>query len=104
MIYHKTSTYLKLLQVFEWSAFQNLEVSTPALKTVLKSHFLWVGLKVFFVQAGASHVYAIEASPQMAAAARQIVKDNGFSNVVTVIEGLVEDAEIPVRMMTRFDS
>ena len=57
----------------------------------------------FFVQAGASHVYAIEASPQMAAAARQIVKDNGFSNVVTVIEGLVEDAEIPVRMMTRFD-
>ena len=62
------------------------------------------GTQSFFVQAGASHVYAIEASPQMAAAARQIVKDNGFSNVVTVIEGLVEDAEIPVRMMTRFDS
>ena len=51
------------------------EVSTPALKTVLKSHFLWDSK--FFVEAGASHVYAIEA-----AAARQIVKDNGFCDVV----------------------
>ena len=35
----------------------------------------------------------------MASAARQIVKDNGLSDVITVIQGFVEDAEIPVRMM-----
>ena len=34
----------------------------------------------------------------MAAAARQIVADNGLAGVVTVIQGRVEDAEIPVRM------
>ena len=47
-------------------------------------------------QAGASHVYAVEASWEMAAAARQIVADNGLAGVVTVIQGRVEDAEIPV--------
>lgn len=41
-------------------------------------------------------MYAVEASWEMAAAARQIVADNGLAGVVTVIQGRVEDAEIPV--------
>ena len=55
-------------------------------------------------QASASHVYVIEASPEMASAARQIVEDNGLSDVITVIGGFVEDVEIPVRMMIKFRS
>ena len=66
-------------------------ISPVSLITVLKSSAL-------LFQAGASHVYAIEASPEMASVARQIVKDNGLSDVITVIEGFVEDVEIPVRM------
>ena len=50
-------------------------------------------------QASASYVYVIEASPEMASAARQIVEDNGLSDVITVIGGFVEDVEIPVRMV-----
>ena len=41
-------------------------------------------------------MYAVEASWEMVAAARQIVADNGLAGVVTVIQGRVEDAEIPV--------
>lgn len=52
-------------------------------------------LSLFCAKAGAKHVYAIECS-QMADMAKEIVKANGFSNVITVIKGKVEEIELPV--------
>ncbi|KAI3956776.1 hypothetical protein MKW92_014027 [Papaver armeniacum] len=52
-------------------------------------------LSLFCAKAGAKHVYAIECS-QMADMAKQIVETNGFSNVITVLKGKVEEIELPV--------
>lgn len=52
-------------------------------------------LSLFCAKAGAKHVYAIECS-QMADMAKEIVKTNGFSEVITVIKGKVEEIELPV--------
>jgi protein arginine N-methyltransferase 1 len=52
-------------------------------------------LSLFCAKAGAKHVYAIECS-QMADMANEIVKANGYSNVITVIKGKVEEIELPV--------
>ncbi|KQJ89935.1 hypothetical protein BRADI_4g28570v3 [Brachypodium distachyon] len=52
-------------------------------------------LSLFCAKAGAKHVYAIECS-QMADMAKEIVKKNGFSDVITVIKGKVEEIELPV--------
>uniref|UniRef100_A0A0E0ERB6 Protein arginine N-methyltransferase 1 n=1 Tax=Oryza meridionalis TaxID=40149 RepID=A0A0E0ERB6_9ORYZ len=52
-------------------------------------------LSLFCAKAGAKHVYAIECS-QMADMAKEIVKTNGYSNVITVIKGKVEEIELPV--------
>ncbi|KAG8049615.1 hypothetical protein GUJ93_ZPchr0009g1190 [Zizania palustris] len=52
-------------------------------------------LSLFCAKAGAKHVYAIECS-QMADMAKEIVKANGFSDVITVIKGKVEEIELPV--------
>jgi len=52
-------------------------------------------LSLFCAKAGAKHVYAIECS-QMADMANEIVKTNGYSNVITVIKGKVEEIELPV--------
>ncbi|XP_062199597.1 probable protein arginine N-methyltransferase 1 [Phragmites australis] len=52
-------------------------------------------LSLFCVKAGAKHVYAIECS-QMADMAKEIVKANGYSDVITVIKGKVEEIELPV--------
>lgn len=48
-------------------------------------------------RAGARHVYAIEASPAAAAAARRAVASSGFGGQVTVLEGLASDQVLPVR-------
>ncbi|XVU23504.1 50S ribosomal protein L11 methyltransferase [Actinoplanes sp. CA-054009] len=48
-------------------------------------------------RAGARHVYAIEAAPTAAAAARRAVAASGFGARVTVIEGLSSDQVLPVR-------
>ena len=56
-------------------------------------------LSLFAAQAGAKKVYAVEASG-MAKHARKLVKQNGFDNVITVIESKVEDissAQIPLK-------
>ncbi|KAL5201157.1 hypothetical protein ABZP36_035511 [Zizania latifolia] len=53
-------------------------------------------LSLFCAKAGAKHVYAIECS-QMADMAKEIVKTNGFSDVITVIKGKVEEIELPVQ-------
>ncbi|KAL3535647.1 hypothetical protein ACH5RR_004108 [Cinchona calisaya] len=52
-------------------------------------------LSLFCAKVGAKHVYAIECS-SMADTAQQIVKLNGFSNVITVLKGKVEELELPV--------
>ncbi|KAI6679595.1 hypothetical protein NL676_033476 [Syzygium grande] len=52
-------------------------------------------LSLFCAKAGAQHVYAIECS-QMADTAKKIVESNGFSNVITVLKGKVEEIDLPV--------
>ncbi|CAK9181441.1 unnamed protein product [Ilex paraguariensis] len=52
-------------------------------------------LSLFCAKAGAKHVYAVECS-SMADMAQEIVKSNGFSNVITVLKGKVEEIELPV--------
>ncbi|PWA80396.1 protein arginine N-methyltransferase 1 [Artemisia annua] len=52
-------------------------------------------LSLFCAKAGAKHVYAIECS-QMADMAKEIVKANGYSNVITVLKGKVEEIDLPV--------
>ncbi|CAH2042309.1 unnamed protein product, partial [Iphiclides podalirius] len=51
-------------------------------------------LSLFCAQAGAKKVYAVEAS-NIAIIAKEIIKENGFENVVEVIQGKVEDIELP---------
>nr|XP_043623775.1 protein arginine N-methyltransferase 1.1 [Erigeron canadensis] len=52
-------------------------------------------LSLFCAKAGAKHVYAVECS-QMADMAKQIVEANGYSDVITVLKGKVEELELPV--------
>lgn len=52
-------------------------------------------LSLFAAQAGAKHVYGIECSA-IHQQAREIVKANGYGDVITIIEGKVEEIELPV--------
>lgn len=52
-------------------------------------------LSLFCAKVGAKHVYAIECS-SMADMAQEIVNLNGFSDVITVIKGKVEEIDLPV--------
>ncbi|WOH08154.1 hypothetical protein DCAR_0727591 [Daucus carota subsp. sativus] len=52
-------------------------------------------LSLFCAKAGAKHVYAVECS-HMAGKAQEIVKANGYSNVVTVLKGKIEEIDLPV--------
>ncbi|KAL2321372.1 hypothetical protein Fmac_030341 [Flemingia macrophylla] len=52
-------------------------------------------LSLFCAKAGAEHVYAVECS-DMADMAKEIVEANGYSNVVTVLKGKIEEIELPV--------
>lgn len=52
-------------------------------------------LSLFCAKGGAKHVYAVECST-MADTAREIVKANGLSDVVTVLKGKVEEIDLPV--------
>lgn len=49
------------------------------------------------MQAGAKHVYAVDASPGAADMARKVIAANGLSSKVTVITGRPELVELPVR-------
>ncbi|KAF3486769.1 hypothetical protein F2Q69_00057645 [Brassica cretica] len=51
-------------------------------------------LSLFCAKAGAKQVYAVECS-QMADMAKEIVKANGFSDVITVLKGKIEEIELP---------
>ena len=46
-------------------------------------------------RSGARHVYAIEANPDAAAAARSAVKDAGMESVITIVEGYSTDVTLP---------
>jgi type I protein arginine methyltransferase len=52
-------------------------------------------LSMFAAKAGAAKVYAIECSA-IVMQAKQIVKDNGLDDVVEVIQGKMEEIELPV--------
>ncbi|XP_068647765.1 probable protein arginine N-methyltransferase 1 [Aristolochia californica] len=52
-------------------------------------------LSLFCAKAGAKHVYAVECS-LMADMAKEIVQKNGFSDVITVLKGKVEEIDLPV--------
>jgi len=52
-------------------------------------------LSMFAAQAGAKHVYAVDMS-DIADTAREIVRANGLSDVITVIKGNIEELELPV--------
>ncbi|XP_063908013.1 uncharacterized protein LOC135126122 isoform X2 [Zophobas morio] len=54
-------------------------------------------LSVFCAQAGAARVYAVEAS-NVAEIAAEVVKENGFEEVVTIIHSRVEDATLPEKV------
>lgn len=53
---------------------------------------------VFAAKAGAKHVYAIEASG-LAHKARRNIAQNGYENVITVLQGKVEEIELPVKQV-----
>ena len=53
------------------------------------------GVSRFAVQAGAKHVYAIDMST-IIEKAREIVKVNGMDDKITLIQGKMEEIELPV--------
>ncbi|OZJ03603.1 Protein arginine N-methyltransferase 1 [Bifiguratus adelaidae] len=52
-------------------------------------------LSMFAAKAGAKHVYGIDMS-NIIGQAKTIVKDNGLSDQITLIQGKMEDVELPV--------
>eukprot|EP01126_Amoeba_proteus_P021639 TRINITY_DN2201_c0_g2_i4.p1 TRINITY_DN2201_c0_g2~~TRINITY_DN2201_c0_g2_i4.p1 ORF type:complete len:394 (-),score=78.96 TRINITY_DN2201_c0_g2_i4:349-1530(-) len=52
-------------------------------------------LSIFAVQAGAKHVYAVDAS-NVIEVAKELVKHNNLSNKITFIRGRIEDVYLPV--------
>lgn len=51
-------------------------------------------LSLFCARAGAKRVFAVEAS-EVAGVLQEVVSVNGFSNIVTVIEGRIEEVDLP---------
>lgn len=51
-------------------------------------------LSIFAARAGAKHVYAVDAA-EVALFAKEIVKQNGFEDKITVIKGKMEEIEFP---------
>jgi len=54
-------------------------------------------LSMFAARAGARKVYAVELS-KIVEQARAIVKENGLENIVEIIEGKMEDVELPEKV------
>lgn len=53
-------------------------------------------LSIFAARAGAKHVYAIE-NAEIAVFAREIIKQNGLEDKITIIKGLMEEIVLPVK-------
>ncbi len=52
-------------------------------------------LSLFAAQAGAKHVYAVEASEGIYELSKAIVKANNLEDKITVINGIIEEIELP---------
>lgn len=52
-------------------------------------------LSIFAAQAGAKHVYGIEKA-SIYLHSRNIIAENGLADKITIINGLVEEVELPV--------
>jgi protein arginine N-methyltransferase 1 len=52
-------------------------------------------LSIFAARAGAKHVYAVEEA-DIALFAEEIIKRNNFADKITVIQGKMEEVELPV--------
>ncbi|KAL7513876.1 hypothetical protein ACHAXN_011190 [Cyclotella atomus] len=52
-------------------------------------------LSMFAIQAGASHVYAVDCS-SIINQAKKIIETNGFADKITLIKAKMEDVELPV--------
>ena len=68
----------------------------PFPKTVLDVGCGTGVLSIFAARAGAKQVFGVDNS-NIAIQAKQIVLDNGFDKVVTIIQGEVEEVELPVK-------
>ena len=55
-------------------------------------------LSLFAARAGAKHVYAIERAG-IYDKAIEVIKQNGYEDVITVIHGRIEDIELPVKQV-----
>lgn len=78
-------------------AYRNAILSNRSLfegKTVLDVGAGTGILSVFCAQAGAKKVYAVEAS-NIARLAKEIVKENGFENVIEVFQQKIEEFSLP---------
>jgi len=81
------------------TSYQNAILKNPHLfrgKTVLDVGCGTGILCMFAAKAGAAKVIGIECS-SIIHHAEQIIKDNGFANVITLIKGKVEEVELPVQ-------
>ena len=58
-------------------------------------------LAIWSAQAGARKVFAVEAT-NMAEHARELARANGVADIVEVIQGTVEDVELPEKGETDF--
>jgi predicted RNA methylase len=52
-------------------------------------------LSLFCAQAGAKHVYAVEASEGIYELSKAIVKANNLEDRITIINGVIEEIELP---------
>ncbi|TMW62784.1 hypothetical protein Poli38472_005402 [Pythium oligandrum] len=79
-------------------AYRNAILNNPELfkgKVVLDVGCGTGILSMFAAQAGAARVIGVDFS-EMGHVAREITKDNGFGDVITILKGKVEDLELPV--------
>ena len=72
-------------------SFPNLSVPSSCFPALVSDN----GLYRFAVKAGAKHVYAIDMST-IIEKAREIVKVNNMENKITLIQGKMEEIELPV--------
>ncbi|XP_037942736.1 protein arginine N-methyltransferase 1-like [Teleopsis dalmanni] len=96
-----TNEFLKLGDTNWINAMRNAILGNPDLfknKLVLNLNCGLGLFAIYAVQAGASHVYAVD-SGGVQIYTRRVIKENKCDERVTVIEGDVEQMELPVEMV-----
>lgn len=56
-------------------------------------------LSIFSAQAGAKHVYAVEACRGIAELSKSIIKDNGLEEKISVLNEEIEKLDLPVEQV-----